>query len=72
MLGMADVGRGKLRRITSNSPRKHRTLFKAKFGYSRRADISLLGNGFTKMASIKQRENSALLSEKKGFNHNSG
>ena len=72
MLGIADVGRRKLGKMTSNSLGKSRILFRAKFGYSRRADTSLLGNGFTKMASVKQRENSALLSEKEGFNYDSG
>ena len=72
MLSMANIGRRKLGRTPSNGLRKGRTLLRAKFGYSRGADTNLLGNSFTRMARVKQREYSALLSKRKGSDHDGG
>ena len=72
MLSMMNVGRGKLGRTTSNSFGKARMLFGAKFGYGRGANTSLLGNSFTRVASIKQGEDGVLLSKREGFDHDSG
>ena len=69
MLGMTNVGRGKLGRMTPNSFGKGRMMFGAKFRYGRRGDTSLLGNGFTGAASIKQGKDGALLSQREGFDH---
>ena len=72
MLSMTDIGRRKLGRTTSNSFEKGRTLLGAKLRYGRRADTSLLGNGFTRKASIKAREDGALLSKRERSDHGGG
>ena len=48
---------------------KERTLFGAKFGYGRWANTSSLGNGFTRVARIKQGEDGVLLSKRERLDH---
>ena len=52
--------------MTPNSFGKERTLFGVKFGYGRWANTSSLGNGFTRVARIKQGEDGVLLSKREG------
>ena len=47
-------------------------LFGAKFGYGRWANTSSLGNGFTRVARIKQGEDRVLLSKREGSDQDSG
>ena len=58
--------------MTPNSFGKERMLFGVKFGYGRWADTSSLGNGFTRVARIKQREDGVLLSKREGSDHDGG
>ena len=44
-------------------------MFGAKFGYGRWANTSSLGNGFTRVARIKQGEDGVLLSKREGSDH---
>jgi len=67
-----NIGRRKLGRMPSNALRKGRMLLRVKFGYSRGADTDLLGNSFTRIAIVKQRENGVLLSKRKGSDHDGG
>jgi hypothetical protein len=69
---MANIGKGKFGGTTSNSFGNGRMLLGPKFGYSRKANTSLLGNSFTRMASFKQRKNGILLSGGEGFDHGGG
>ena len=55
-----------------NNLGKERTLFGAKFRYSRWANTSSLGNGFTRVARIKQVEDGVLLSKREGSDHDGG
>ena len=72
MLSMSDIGRGKLCGMNPNNFGKERTLCGAKFGYGRWANISSLGNGFTRVAGIKQGEDGVLLSKREGSDHDGG
>ena len=47
-------------------------VFGVKFGYGRRADTSLLGNGFTRKDSIKQKKKHFLLNRKKVSDYDCG
>ena len=56
MLSMENVGRRKLRGMTSNSLWKCRMFFGVESGYSSMAGTSLLGNIFTRVARIQHRK----------------
>ena len=58
--------------MTPNSFGKERMLFGTKFGYGRWANTSSLGNGFTRVARIKQGEDSVLLTKREGSDHDGG
>ena len=59
--------------MTPNSFGKERTSFGVKFEYGRWANTSSLGNGFTRVARIKQGEDGVfLLSKREGSDHDGG
>ena len=58
--------------MTPNSFGKERTLSGVKFGYGRWANTSSLGNGFTRVARIKQAEDGVLFSKGEGSDHDGG
>ena len=72
MLSMVNISRRKLGRMPSNGLRKGRRLLRARFGYSGGADTNLLGNSFTRIAIVKQREIGVLLSKREGSDHDGG
>ena len=55
--------------MTPNSFGGERMLFGVKFRYGRWANTSSLGNGFTRVARIKQGEDGVLLSKREGSDH---
>jgi len=70
--GMMDVGRGKLRWMTSSSFLKLRMLFGAYSGYGRQMEISSRCNRVGRLTRIKHREDVLFLSRSDGSHDGCG
>ena len=58
--------------MTINGLLEPKMLFKVKSRHGRRVNISIRYNGVGRVANIKQKEDSVLLSKRKEFNDNDG
>ena len=69
---MMDISKGELRWMITNGLLEPKMLFKVKSRHGRRVNISTRYNGVGRVANIKQKEDNALLSKRKGSNDNGG